>query len=96
MEEDIEEMDRHFASSESSTEETDEEDLDAVTRILTNSTEEGATSKWRNSDGDTLGDLGVDSEAEEDEDDIPLAALMRKRKQQQHNTSSIGINVKLD
>ena len=35
---------------------------------------------WRDSEGDRLGDFGVDEDAEfHDEDDMPLAALLRKR-----------------
>ncbi|GAB7354354.1 hypothetical protein MBLNU459_g4862t1 [Dothideomycetes sp. NU459] len=43
--------------------------------------EEGEES-WRNSEGERLGDFGVDEEVEfYDEDDVPLAELMRRRKQ---------------
>ena len=35
---------------------------------------------WRDSEGDRLGDFGVDEDAEfYDEDDIPLAELLRRR-----------------
>lgn len=35
---------------------------------------------WRDSEGDRLGDFGVDEDAEfHDEDDIPLAELLRRR-----------------
>ena len=35
---------------------------------------------WRDSDGDRLGDFGVDEDAEVlDEDNVPLAELIRKR-----------------
>lgn len=37
---------------------------------------------WRNSEGDCLGDFGVEQEVEfYDEDDVPLAELLRRRKQ---------------
>ncbi|KAL8721995.1 MAG: hypothetical protein Q9225_001431 [Loekoesia sp. 1 TL-2023] len=39
-------------------------------------------SEWRDSAGDTLWDLGVDEEAEED--DLPLAEVLRRRKLAQH------------
>lgn len=36
---------------------------------------------WRNSEGDRLGDFGVEEEVEfYDEDDVPLAELLRRRK----------------
>ncbi|KAJ5900009.1 hypothetical protein N7495_004753 [Penicillium taxi] len=41
---------------------------------------------WRNSEGENLGNYGVDIEAEfydEDEDDVPLAVLINRRKQNQ-------------
>ncbi|MCJ1255416.1 Palmitoyltransferase [Lignoscripta atroalba] len=35
---------------------------------------------WRNSEGDRLGDFGVDEDAEfYDEDDVPIAQLLRRR-----------------
>lgn len=42
-----------------------------------------SVSEWRDSAGDTLWDLGVDEEAEED--DLPLADLLRKRKLVRHD-----------
>ncbi|KAH8597662.1 DHHC palmitoyltransferase-domain-containing protein [Bisporella sp. PMI_857] len=37
--------------------------------------------RWKNADGDTLADFGVDIDAESmDEDDIPLGELLRRRK----------------
>lgn len=36
---------------------------------------------WRNSEGERLGDFGVEEEVEfYDEDDVPLAELLRRRK----------------
>ncbi|OJD19949.1 hypothetical protein AJ78_00143 [Emergomyces pasteurianus Ep9510] len=47
--------------------------------VDSNSGEEG----WRDSEGDRLGDFGVDEEIEfYDEDDIPLAELLRRRETQ--------------
>lgn len=45
------------------------------------STNEGEES-WRNSEGERLGDFGVDEDVEfYDEDEVPLAELMRRRKE---------------
>ncbi|KAM5433825.1 Palmitoyltransferase [Microsporum ferrugineum] len=50
---------------------------DSEDEELSNSGEEG----WRNSEGERLGDFGVDEEVEfYDEDDIPLATLIQRRK----------------
>jgi len=35
---------------------------------------------WRNSEGERLGDYGVDEEIEFYEDEVPLAELIRRRK----------------
>lgn len=39
-----------------------------------------APEDWTNSEGETLDDFGVDVEAEEEEDDVPLAELIARRK----------------
>ncbi|KAL7275963.1 Palmitoyltransferase [Rhizina undulata] len=36
---------------------------------------------WRNEEGETLADYGVDEEAEQEDDDIPLAELLRRRRE---------------
>lgn len=41
----------------------------------------GGEERWRDGEGDRLGDFGVDEEAEfYDEDDIPLARLVEQRR----------------
>lgn len=48
-----------------------------------NFTQSKTVPKWRNEDGDTLADYGVDEEADEDEDDVPLAVLIQRRRNEQ-------------
>lgn len=61
----------------------DAELSDPTTGDSSESGEEG----WRTSDGDRLGDFGVDEEAEfYDEDDVPLAVLLERRRRR-HTTS---------
>ena len=57
--------------------EEDAEDVPDSGSGGSNAGEEG----WRNSEGDRLGDFGVEEEVEfYDEDDVPLAELLRRRK----------------
>jgi len=58
-------------------EEQDAEDVPDSQSGGSSAGEEG----WRNSEGDCLGDFGVEEEVEfYDEDDVPLAELLRRRK----------------
>jgi palmitoyltransferase len=54
-------------------------------QLYTRGDEEGEES-WRNAEGETLDDFGVDQEVEfyDYDEDIPLAELLRKRRNQQH------------
>lgn len=38
--------------------------------------------RWTNNDGETLADYGVDEDAEDADEDVPLAELIRRRKAQ--------------
>jgi len=59
----------------------EEEAIEEEIPVLANNLSQPKTvPKWRNEDGDTLADYGVDEEAEEDEDDLPLAVLIQRRK----------------
>ncbi|TKA67635.1 hypothetical protein B0A49_07736 [Cryomyces minteri] len=62
-------------------EDVGEEDFsDCINEVEGDEEEEGEEA-WRNSEGERLGDFGVDEDAEfYDEDDIPLAELIRRRK----------------
>ncbi|KAI6854850.1 hypothetical protein KC318_g22415, partial [Hortaea werneckii] len=56
--------------------EEEEEEVDAQVRS-SDAGEEG----WRNKEGESLADFGVDEVADfYDEDNVPLAELMRRRK----------------
>ncbi|KAK5002651.1 Palmitoyltransferase [Cryomyces antarcticus] len=67
--------------SEYGVEDVGEEDFsDGINEVEEEEEEEGEEA-WRNSEGERLGDFGVDEDVEfYDEDDIPLAELIRRRK----------------
>ncbi|KAL6877005.1 zf-DHHC domain-containing protein [Trichoderma novae-zelandiae] len=56
------------------------EEVDVYRQRSRGSDDEGSLFGWTHAGGDSLGDYGVDEDAEEQDEDVPLAELLRRRK----------------